>query len=99
MKGVKLLVKHQRKVISKACTREVHKLSTPQSPFLRLDLVSGCVQQRCKLSFGDAPQLVEVETLAVTDITGVVVHWVSDRTGTFEELSSWETILVEWLMI
>ena len=70
-----------------------------QSPVIRLDLVPSGVQQRRELNFGDAPQLVEVETLAVADITGVMVHWVGDGTGTFEELSGWETILMERLMI
>lgn len=40
-----------------------------------------------------------VETLVVADVTGVVVHRVGDGTGAFEELSGWETILMERLTI
>jgi len=57
------------------------------------------MQQRRKLDFGNAPELVKVETFAVAEVTAVVIHWVGDRTGAFEELGGWETVLVEWLVI
>ena len=98
--NVKALVKHQKKYISESCTRvEVNKLSISQSLVLRLNLVPSGVHQRRKLNLGDAPQLVEVETLAVADITSVMIHWVSNGTSTFEEMSGWEAVLMERLMI
>lgn len=57
------------------------------------------MQQRRELNFGDAPQLVEVETFAFAEVTGVVIHRVSDGAGAFEELGSWETVLVERLVV
>ena len=84
---------------SKSRTGEVHKLSTFRSPLLRLNLVSGYVQQCCKLDFGDAPELVKVETFTVAEVTAVVIHWVGDWTGAFEELGGRETVLMEWLVI
>ena len=78
---------------------ERHKLSTFRSPVLRHKLVSGDVQQRRKLNLCNAPQLVKVETFALANITSVVVHRVSDGADAFEELSGWETVLVERLVI
>ena len=57
------------------------------------------MQQRCKLNLGDAPQLAEVETFTVADVTGVVVHRIGNGTGAFKQLGSRETILVEWLVV
>lgn len=57
------------------------------------------MQQRRKLDLGNAPQLVEVESFTFADIPSVVVHRVSDGTGTFEELGGWEPVLIEWLVV
>lgn len=78
---------------------EAHKLSKTRLPVIRLNLVPRHVQQRCELNLGDALQLVEVETFAVADVTGVVVHWISDGTGAFKQLGGWESILVKWLVV
>lgn len=57
------------------------------------------MQQRRELNLGDAPQLIEVEALTIADVTGVVVHWIGDGTGAFEQLGGWETVLVERLVV
>lgn len=57
------------------------------------------MQQRRKLNLGDAPQLVKVETFAIAEIPGVVVHRIGDGAGAFEELGGWESVLVEWLVV
>lgn len=69
------------------------------SPVIWLNLVSSHVQQRSELNFGDALQLTKVETFAVTDVTSIVVHWISDGTGAFKQLGGRETVLVEWLVV
>ena len=57
------------------------------------------MQQGRKLNFGDAPELVKVETFAVAEVTGVVIHWVGDGAGALEELGGRETSLMEWLVV
>ena len=86
-------------IISESRTQEVYKLSTLQSPVLRLDLISRSVQQRRELDLGDAPQLVKVEILPIADIAGIMIHRVGDRACTFEELSGREAVLVERLVV
>lgn len=69
------------------------------SPVIRLNLVSGHMQQRRKLNLGDAPQLAEIETFTIADIAGFVVHWIGDGTCALKQLGGRETVLVEWLVV
>jgi hypothetical protein len=51
------------------------------------------------LDLRDAPELVKVIAFSAAQVSAVVIHWVSDRTGTLKDLRGSEALFMERLKL